>query len=153
MKKYIIGGVFIVLVIAIIIAVTMNRRALAPGPVVTQESVVGCYAMNSDKDVYTLNITSQEDIQVSGALAFKNYEKDSSRGTFAGTYNQGILLGDYAFQSEGMDSVMQVAFKKSGDDFIRGYGPVTDEGTRFADVNTIMYDELPLSVFKKTVCE
>ena len=49
---------------------------------------------------------------------------------------------------------MQVIFKKTGDDFIRGYGEVKNEGTRFVDTNNITYDSSsPLSVFKKTECK
>jgi len=116
--------------------------------------IVGCYAVVFNKDVYTLNIQSQSGENFSGTLAFKNWEKDSSSGTFVGTYKDEILLGDYSFQSEGTYSVMQVIFKKTGDDFIRGYGEVKNEGTRFVDTNNITYDSSsPLSVFKKTECK
>jgi hypothetical protein len=117
-------------------------------------SVVGCYvARTPGKDVYTLNVQSQNGENVSGALAFKNFEKDSSAGTFIGTYKDGILLGDYAFRSEGMDSVTQVIFKKQGNDFVRGYGDVNGNGTRFTDLSKITYDASSvLSLFKKEAC-
>ena len=109
-------------------------------------SVTGCYVAMLSKDVYTLNVQSQTDEQVSGTLSFKNFQKDSSSGTFAGIYKDGILLADYSFQSEGMNSVLQVAFKKSPDGFVRGFGDMDSTGTRFADVANLTYDDT--QVFK-----
>lgn len=116
-------------------------------------SILGCYVARIGQDVYTMNIQSENGGNVSGTLDFDNFEKDSSSGVFTGTYKDGILLGDYAFQSEGMDSIMQVIFKKSGDDFVRGYGEVNQEGTSFVDPMQVEYDaSSPLSLFKKEPC-
>lgn len=118
------------------------------------ESVAGCYVSTTGKDVYTLNIQMQTEEKVSGKLAFKNFEKDSSSGIFTGTYKDGILLGDYTFQSEGMLSQMQVIFKKEGDNFVRGYGSVDSEtGTKFTDLSQITFDSSStLSLFEKGEC-
>jgi hypothetical protein len=109
-------------------------------PAITQDSIKGCYIAYLAKDVYTLSVLSQDGESFDGKLSFKNFEKDSSSGTYVGTYKNGILLGDYSFSSEGMNSVMQVIFKKSGNNFIRGYGDLNGEGTRFSDLNKITYD-------------
>lgn len=121
-------------------------------PITTENSIVGCYVARLAKDVYTLTVLSQQGESFEGTLRFKNFEKDSSSGTFKGTYKDGILLGDYSFQSEGMFSVMQVIFKKSGDDFIRGYGDMKEQGTRFADLNNITYDSSAIFKFSKEEC-
>lgn len=120
----------------------------------TQASIKGCYVSGLAKDVYTLNITAQDGDVVSGTLAFKNFEKDSSSGTFVGTYKDGILLGDYSFDSEGMHSVMQVIFKKEGNSFVRGFGPVITVGERvtFTNTNDITYDPNQTFVLSAT-CE
>lgn len=116
-------------------------------------NIVGCYVSRTAKDVYTLNISEQDGEDVYGKLAFKNFEKDSSSGTFDGTYKDGVLFGEYAFQSEGTDSVLQVAFKKVGEDFVRGYGEMNVEGNEFVDPSAINYDaSSSLSVFKKENC-
>lgn len=108
---------------------------------VTQEDIKGCYVATLAKDVYSLNILSQEDGKVSGTLVFDNFEKDSSSGTFEGEYKDGILLGEYDFFSEGMESLMQVIFKKTENGFQRGFGPVDEEtGTRFTDLEQITFD-------------
>jgi hypothetical protein len=143
-------GIAVVTVILVVILYG-NRKTVSP-PVQTS-SIVGCYVAHNANDVYTLHIESEQAGAVSGTLAFDNFDKDSSSGSLNGTYKNNILLGDYAFRSEGMDSVMQVVFKKSGNDFIRGYGPVNQDGTRFTDTNNITYDaSSALSVFKKESC-
>lgn len=130
-----------------------NNTSIINPPIDQQASIVGCYVAGTEKDVFTMHLQSQDGVNVSGTLNFKNFEKDSSSGTFAGTYQNGILLGDYTFNSEGSVSVMQVIFQKSGDDFVRGYGPVDAEGTHFTDLNAITYDSSStLSVFKKEAC-
>jgi len=117
-------------------------------PVITEDSIKGCYIARLAKDLYTMTILSQSGESFEGKLSFKNFEKDSSSGTFNGTYKNGILLGDYSFNSEGMASVMQVIFKKLENGFVRGYGDTIQEGTRFADINKIDYDSSYSYVFE-----
>lgn len=129
-------GVVLIIIIGVIVYFKFYQRE-----VVQEDLVVGCYVANLANDVYTLKIADQQGEAVNGTLVFKNFEKDSSHGTFDGIYKDGILLADYTFNSEGMESVMQVVFKKSGNNFVRGYGPVDAEtGTHFTDLNTITYD-------------
>ena len=108
---------------------------------IEKENITGCYVARLGKDIYTLEITSQEERLVNGTLRFKNFEKDSSSGTLQGTYNNDIILGTYAFQSEGMDSEIEVAFKKTGDNFIRGYGDMSTSTNKFMDIDAIKYDD------------
>ena len=103
-------------------------------------NVIGCYIATLSQDVYTLNILSVEGENVSGTLSFKNFQKDSSSGTFVGTYKDDILRGIYSFDSEGMHSDLEVIFKKTEEGFIRGYGDMNTTGDRFADINNITYD-------------
>jgi hypothetical protein len=137
-----------------ILAFSWNKKSSTRNLVVSQpDSILGCYAAITGNDVYKLNIESQTGVNVAGTLEFKNYQKDSSSGMFTGIYQDGILLGDYAFRSEGTDSVIQVVFKKIGDNFIRGYGPMDASGTQFVDVDTVTYNNAsPLAVFKKGAC-
>jgi len=123
-------------------------------PIVKVESIIGCYIAGTDKDLFTLNVETQMGENVGGKMSFKNFEKDSSSGTFTGTYKDGILLTNYSFRSEGMDSVMQVIFKKVGNDFVRGYGSADSQsGTQFTDLTKITYDTSSnLAVFKKGAC-
>lgn len=148
-KKVLLIIVFVILLAGAFVYSQKSQPVLIDenSPIVVEDSIVGCYVATLAKDVYSLKIDSQQGESFTGTLVFKNFEKDSSSGTYAGTYKDGILLGDYSFQSEGMFSVMQVIFKKSGPDFIRGYGPVNGEGNRFVNTNDITFDSAT-STFK-----
>jgi len=116
-------------------------------------SLLGCYGAGSGQNVYTLDIAAMNGNMVSGTLDLNNAEKDSSTGTFNGTYTAGILLADYTFQSEGSTSVMQVIFQRSGNDFVLGYGDMDATGTQFTDLSNITYDATsPLAVFVSEPC-
>jgi hypothetical protein len=137
----------LVAVIALIIIGTIVYAKRNPVSIPSQVSqtpsnpIIGCYIAHLSKDVYSLTIISQHGKNVTGTLDFKNFDKDSSSGTFAGTYKNGILLGEYSFSSEGMNSVTQVIFKKQGFDFVRGYGPLDANGTHFTDLSAITYNQ------------
>lgn len=121
---------------------------------ISEKSILGCYVANLSKDIYTLTILSQEGESFEGKLNINNFEKDSSTGSLKGTYRNGILLGDFTFQSEGIESVVQVIFIKAGDNFIRGYGAVDKEtGTRFVDIKNIQYDPSVVYNFTTEGCE
>ena len=152
--------IIIVVLFLIIIGVFIYYYKTKPAPIptnegvtaVTQDSIKGCYVAHLAKDVYTLTILSQNGESVEGKLDIKNFEKDSSTGTLTGTYKNGILLADYTFNSEGTTSVMQVSFKKSGNGFVRGWGDMNQDGTRFADINKITYDSPYVFEASKTDC-
>ncbi len=58
-----------------------------------------------------------------------------------GTYKNKILLADYTFQSEGTESVNWVAFKKTADGFIRGFGNIDPETkAQSIDLSKINFD-------------
>jgi hypothetical protein len=122
----------IVLITLAVVLIGIIIYVAKGGPIA---SIKGCYVAKLDKDVYTLNITSQKLTAVEGTLAYKNFEKDSSSGALVGTFNNNILLADYSFQSEGTDSVRQVIFKKDGDKFIEGFGPVEIEDGKETFIN------------------
>ena len=145
--KILLSAIVLVL-IAILVFKEKTEPIMEDTTVVQQDSIEGCYVATLAKDVYTLTVLDQSGGTFSGNLSFKNFEKDSSSGTYNGTYADGILLGEYAFQSEGMDSVMQVIFKKTGESFVRGYGDVDETGTRFTSLSDITYDTN--AVFVKT---
>ena len=132
----------IIVGIIIIIGIFTYFYSTKTDPVISLNpppSIKGCYVARLEKDVYSLAILSQNGESFEGTLVFKNFEKDSSSGTYKGTYKNGILLGKYSFQEEGTNSVMEVIFKKQGSDFIRGFGPLNEAGDSFANLNDITY--------------
>lgn len=148
----------LVLLIAAVLFIVSRQTSVIKQPqyvsedAVSQDSIEGCYVATLAKDVYSLGILSKENDKVSGTLMFDNFEKDSSSGTFEGTYRDGILFGNYSFQSEGMNSIMEVIFKKTENGFQRGFGPVDAEGTAFTDISQITYDNQYEFVKTNTPC-
>lgn len=118
-----------VLVLIIVPIVYYTHRRLVA------ETLVGCYIARMDKSVYTLTIQSHNLTSVRGILSYKNYQMDSSAGTFEGTYLNGILLGDYSSRAEGSDFISQLSFKKEGDTFYQGEGKTQLQGNRSVFVN------------------
>lgn len=150
MKVFRLVLILALLIVALILirvsknAPTTQNEPVAPEPQTTS-SIQGCYVARQSKDVYTLKVDKIENNQVSGTLSYQNYQKDSSQGSLDGTYNGEMLVGDYAFRSEGMDSVRQVAFKKTDDGFIQGFGEIQmqDGKERLVDLNNLSYDHSP----------
>ncbi len=140
--------IFLVAAVIAIVAVFMiynniNKSATDVGDIsISQSTLPGCYVATLAKDVYVLKITKQDGDTVEGMLAFNNFEKDSSSGSFTGSFKDNILLGEYSFDSEGMHSERQVIFKKVGDTFVEGFGDVSVQGNKevFNDLSTITYD-------------
>ena len=137
-------GVLIAAALVVVIAVAIGKYQ-EPAPtaqIPTDQSIAGCYVATLDKDVYTLTIASENNGEVQGTVSFKNYQKDSSNGTFIGTYTNGMLVGDYEFDSEGMHSIRELAFKKVDNGFVEGFGDVevVDNRETLKDTSNLSYD-------------
>jgi hypothetical protein len=100
--------------------------------------VLGCYVFHDDENHVSLEFTEIGSIS-KGNLTYAFAEKDKNIGTFVGHLKDGVLLADYTFQSEGVESVRQVAFKVENDTLIEGYGDMNAEGTAFKDVNSLNF--------------
>lgn len=145
-----IGGVWYYSTRNVSPSVSDNTNNTNTTPPDNSGSIKGCYVAKLAKDVYTLDIESENNGAVSGILAFNNYQKDSSSGSFDGQLTGDILQGNYSFDSEGMHSDRQVIFKKVGDNFVEGFGPasVVNGKEVFSDPSKLTYD--PKSTFVKT---
>jgi hypothetical protein len=120
---------------------------------IAPNSLSGCYVSQLKQDVYTLILKSTDENTVTGKISFNNFEKDSSSGSFNGTFDNNILLGNYSFDSEGMHSNRQLIFKKVDAGFVEGFGEVKSLGDSevFADLNKITY-EPNLTFVKSDTC-
>jgi len=88
--------------------------------------------------------------KASRTIEYALAKKDRNTGTFEGTFENNILIADYTFQSEGKESVRQVAFQLHGEKLVEGYGEVTADGTKFIDISKIRFNSImPLT---KTNC-
>ncbi len=105
--------------------VTRNTDNKPPGTIPPADG--NCYWQILQRDTFVASFSSMGD-QVSGKLTFDNFEKDGSSGKVAGKTEDGIIKLWYSFQSEGMNSVMEVWFKKDGDNLLRGTGDMGMRG-------------------------
>jgi hypothetical protein len=106
---------------------------------VEQPTTTTCYSFEEKGSSVSIQmeITGND---VTGTMVYALAEKDKNTGTFKGTLNNDILIADYTFQSEGVESTRQVAFEIRGDQLIEGYGEMNDDGTQFKDVNTLKFN-------------
>ena len=106
------------------------------------KAITGCYEATLAQDHYFLNIVTVDGANVEALVAFQNAEKDSSHGTFAGTYDSKTLKGIYNFQSEGTSSSRELIFKRTTKGFYEGFGEVQVNGTleSFKDPKNVTWD-------------
>lgn len=108
-----------------------------------------CYKADLEGNIIAMEIQyNTEDI--TGTLTYDFIGKDLNTGTFRGKLVNNILVADYTFQSEGVSSERQIAFKFLNDQFVEGYGERVKNGTRFKDIARLQFNtNMPL---KKVDC-
>ncbi len=111
----------------------------------------GCYQMTMKEDTATLRLNLQ-DSTVTGDLEYHLKEKDRNTGTLAGVIRDGFIYAEYTFQSEGLTSVREVAFKIEGDTLVPGFGDIKEVGQKvvFTDKASLQYQHE--SPFLKITC-
>ncbi len=103
-----------------------------------------CYSVTKGSTVISMELNYDGD-NASGTLNYGIAEKDKNTGTFVGTIKDSILVADYTFQSEGVESTRQIAYKFKGNQIVEGYGDMNADGTRFKDVSKLNFDgKMPL---------
>ena len=114
---------------------------------VANPSLTECYKYDENGSVIQMNLTNNDN-EISGILTYELKEKDSNKGTIKGQIIEDKLIAVYTFQSEGTESIREVAFLIKDNQLIEGYGEIIVEGTnaKFKDINAIKYDsKMPLS--------
>lgn len=103
-------------------------------------STENCYRYIGNNDTVILKITESNGA-VSGTLMYNYFEKDKNTGTIKGEMKGDLLVAEYAFHAEGMESVRAVAFKKMGKNFMEGYGEseMKDGKDVFKDINALNF--------------
>lgn len=110
---------------------------------------IGCYAYHDNGNRVILEITKIND-SIVGKLNYAFKEKDANTGTFSGVLKDSVLIGSYAFMSEGMESSREVAFLVKENQLIEGFGELDETGTGFKDKESIRFSSsMPLT---KTEC-
>ena len=87
----------------------------------TNPSPINCYKYATANDTVILKVINVGN-SITGTLVYILKEKDKNKGTIQGNMRGDILVADYTFMSEGIQSTRQVVFKKEGSSFVEGYG-------------------------------
>lgn len=124
-----------------------TQKSVATEVVETQ----ACYSSVMGQDTMLLRVENLGG-NVTGNLSYNFYEKDDNTGTLRGEMRGDTLLADYTFQSEGTESVRQVAFLKKGDGFVEGYGDAEDRAGKMVFKNTAALDFGSGTAFTKVPC-
>ena len=119
---------------------------------ITSSTSQTCYKYAKNGDTATLTLMTSGNV-TSGKLNYKLREKDSNTGIIKGEMRGDTLLADYTFNSEGTESVRQVAFIKKGDQLLEGFGDVEQKNGKmvFKDTPTLTYGQS--IVFEKVDCQ
>lgn len=106
-----------------------------------QSSSLNCYRYASEKDTITLKVIHIGN-DITGTLVYNLKEKDKNKGTIQGSMKGNILIADYTFQSEGVQSTRQIAFKLTDHFFIEGYGEsyTKNEKVYFANIDSLTFN-------------
>lgn len=111
-----------------------------------------CYTFVKGKDSAELSLITTG-IVSTGELHYKWFEKDKNAGSIEGEMHGDTLVANYTFNSEGKQSVRQVAFLKKGNQLVEGFGDVEEKDgkVRFKDLSKLKFDDS--MIFEKTACK
>jgi hypothetical protein len=101
-----------------------------------------CYVHYKNRDSIYLDLHTKGE-QVSGTLNISLYEKDRNTGTVSGIMKGDTILLDYTFQSEGLQSVRQVAYLQKDGKLHEGFAEVQEQNgkTSFKSLSDLKFDE------------
>jgi len=107
----------------------------------TTSELAGKYSYVGNGDTITLDITSRNDSLV-GPLNYSFKEKDRNTGTFRGVIKDSLLVGEYSFMSEGMNSTRETVFGIVPEGLIEGFGEIEDTGEKviFRNIDSLRFD-------------
>ena len=107
-----------------------------------QSSPLNCYRWANAGDTILLKLIHVGDA-ITGTLVYDHKEKDDNKGTIQGSMRGNLFVADYTFQSEGVQSVRQVAFKLEQDSFIEGYGDIHSQNGKmlFKTLDSLKFNE------------
>jgi len=104
-------------------------------------TLTGCYLSIYNRDTSSLQVETKGAV-VAGPLSYNLFEKDRNDGSFQGEVQKNILSGWYLFNSEGVMSVRQVAWKISGYNLWPASGDVVQHGDTmlFKSMDQLRFD-------------
>lgn len=105
----------------IVVIASCNPKKVTTDAVQEERPVNLCYKSQMNNDNVALTVYRVNN-KITGQLTYNLYEKDRNQGTIDGEMRGDTLLAKYAFTSEGIYSVREVAFLKRGKDLLEGFG-------------------------------
>jgi len=150
MKKYILLGSLSLFLI------NCNTKVETAAPVANADSIADTTASNIDtlgaKSYCYLGVTGKDSVfvniddnlgTVTGKMAYKNSEKDSSRGDLTGFKSGDTLKLTYEFVSEGTTSKRDIFFLQKGENLLEGIGNQKDDNgqMKYADEAKVAYKD------------
>ena len=151
MKKQILLSIVVILLVVSCKkeATTKPETSTPLEEIAVTPSKTECYLYEKNGNKIELKVEYYIDT-VAGNLTYAFAGKDKNVGTYKGKIENNILIADYTFQSEGKESVRQIAFQLKEDKMIAGYGDVTEDGNSFKDITKLKFD--PVMSMDKVVC-
>ena len=118
---------------------------------IPQPSGQQCYHYFGPADTIIFQMNWLDSSRFKGSLVYRLKEKDQNIGTLKGEKRGVLLLAEYRFQSEGKNSIREVAFKKVDNYLLEGSGEVKvdSNATRFVDLEKLSFDVKRKLVFTK----
>lgn len=124
-----------------------GKKEAADSTITAETAVVAaaesrtCYVSFKNRDSTFLHLMKKGE-KVTGTLNVSLYEKDKNTGTIDGLVKGDTLLLDYTFNSEGSQSVRQVAFLQKDGKLIEGFGNVEEQNgkTIFKSLTDLKFD-------------
>jgi hypothetical protein len=145
----------LILISSISLLIACNSEPKEPETVNVTPSMLSstnCYSYTNNRDTVLLKTTTVSDT-VRGTLSYNYYQKDKNNGKIEGIIKDSLLIADYLFMSEGVQSIRQVAFKMTGDSLIEGYGEIETKDGKSVFKNTTALDFNQAVILKKVDCE
>lgn len=106
------------------------------------QSLGACYQYANPDDTIMLKLIYIGDA-ITGTLVYILKEKDKNGGVISGRMKGDLMVANYTFMSEGVQSERQVVLKKQDNTFIEGYGDVetVDGKTVFKNLDSLKFNE------------
>ena len=107
----------------------------------TATELVGKYVFEAKGDTILLDLKNQNDSLV-GPLSYNFQEKDKNNGEFRGVIKDYLLVGEYSFMSEGVNSVRETVFGIVPEGLIEGFGDVEEIDSKFVfkNIDSLRFD-------------
>ena len=135
--------------------VETDKQEIEKNPAIVEEpsatNTDECYWQIMQRDTFVASL-AQNGNNITGKLSFNNFQKDKSSGTVRGSKDGDIIKLWYSFQSEGMQSVMELWFKKQGNALLRGIGPMANKGDTSYFSNAAVVEYSSGQKFSKVDC-